>query len=59
MSDPVHVEFQNASVEAKIGILARRFKIEVVPECQPHVPGFRGIDAWRIEVLVAYNGRII
>ncbi len=54
----VNAELQNAPVEAEVGILTRRFEIEVVSECQPHVVGFRGGKAWRVEVLVADYRRI-
>lgn len=49
----IHAELKDAAIVAKIGIVARCFKVEVLPECQPHEERFRCRNLGCIEVLVA------
>jgi hypothetical protein len=37
----VGAKFKHAPVEADVGIVGRRFKIEIVPECQLNTAAFK------------------
>jgi hypothetical protein len=55
----VKADFEHAAIEAKVGIFARRFQVEVVPECQAHEGGFRCRNTPYVEVLVADSGWVV
>jgi len=55
----VGAKLQHSSVEAKAGILAGCFKIEVLPKGQTWKPTLEEIKLKRAQPLVTYYGRIV